>query len=91
MSAASQYSERRREIEEHFAKMTLVDGSTQVHLSPSRDYEMVFFDFTNPTQSPLPELARFQDLDTADGWIGPGEFSFSVGEGEQRQLKSWKR
>ncbi|QBK03743.1 hypothetical protein DW355_02215 [Hylemonella gracilis] len=54
-------------------------------------YELVFYDFTNPAQSPLPEISRIEDLDRAQGWINEVEFRFSVGESEARQTRTWQR
>jgi hypothetical protein len=54
-------------------------------------YELVFFDFTDPSQSPLPELERFEDLDSVTGWVDDREFRFTVGEGDARRVVSWFR
>jgi hypothetical protein len=54
-------------------------------------YELVVVDFRNPMELPLPELARFDDLDKIEGWHSPHEFSFSVGEGSASRPVIWRR
>jgi hypothetical protein len=74
-----------------------------VHPSPNGDtlavdgcfwacpYELVIVDFTHPDQSPLPELARFDDLNEVKGWVNDREIRFTAGEEEPRETRSWRR
>lgn len=41
-------------------------------------YELVFFDFSNPSMLPLPELSRADFYEVAEGWAGDGEFRYTV-------------
>jgi hypothetical protein len=54
-------------------------------------YDLVFYDFTNPMRSPLPELFRAEGLERAEGWVSESEFRFTVEEGESRQTRTWRR
>lgn len=54
-------------------------------------YELVFYDFTNPSRSPLPELFRVEDLERAEGWVSDHEFRFTVGEGASQRSETWRR
>lgn len=53
-------------------------------------YSLTLYDFREPMRSPLPQLARFEDLDEVKGWMSPTEFAFSVGEGEERRAVRWQ-
>jgi hypothetical protein len=54
-------------------------------------YSATFYDFSNPTASPLPELARFEDLDKIEGWVSASGFRFTAGEGDAHSEHIWKR
>lgn len=54
-------------------------------------YELVFFDFSEPNKSPLPELHRVQDLESFGGWLNSAECRFTVGEGENIAQSAWAR
>jgi hypothetical protein len=54
-------------------------------------YSVTFYDFSDPTASPLPELARFEDLDKVEGWVSPSAFKFTAGEGKVHHEHIWKR
>jgi hypothetical protein len=54
-------------------------------------YELVFYDFSNPACSPLPELFRVDDVEQVEGWINDGEFRFTVGNGEAGRSETWQR
>lgn len=53
-------------------------------------YSLVFYDFTDPLRSPLPELARYEDLDQVQGWTSSDEFAFTVGEDADRKVEVWR-
>jgi len=53
-------------------------------------YSLVFYDFTDPLHSPLPELARYEDLDQVKGWTSSDEFTFTVGEHAERKEVVWR-
>ncbi|AEG02904.1 hypothetical protein [Methylomonas methanica] len=54
-------------------------------------YELVFFDFSEPQRSPLPELHRVQDFESFGRWLNSDECSFTVGEGENITNSKWAR
>ncbi len=54
-------------------------------------YEVVFIDFTDPSKSPLPELCRFEDLESVGAWVSDREFQFTVGEGVEKTASTWRR
>ena len=54
-------------------------------------YSLTFYDFSDPTRSPLPQLARYEDLDQVKGWVSAREFVFTAGEDEKRQELIWRR
>jgi hypothetical protein len=59
----------------------LLDGC----LSISRQYDLVFFDFSNPDILPYRELARVEMLDEVEGWKDNETFTLRV---EQEFRKS---
>ncbi len=42
--------------------------------------ELIVFDFSDPSLSPLPELHRVEDLGVAEGWISTNEFRYTIDE-----------
>ncbi len=54
-------------------------------------YELVFFDFSEPNKSPLPELHRVQDLESFGSWLNSAECRFTVGDGENTAQSTWAR
>jgi hypothetical protein len=72
-----------------------------VHPSPSGEllavegcywacpYEIVIYDFKNPSLSPLPELFRAEDLDQVLGWQPNEELQYTVGDGKKTEV--WRR
>lgn len=51
--------------------------------------ELVIYDFSNPTRSPLRELFRVDYLADAGSWQSDFEFTYSEGEDEPYQQRSW--
>lgn len=54
-------------------------------------YALTLYDFTDPMRSPLPQLARYEDLDEVKGWVSLQEFAFTIGEGAERKALLWRR
>ena len=52
--------------------------------------EIVILDFSNPSRSPLPELARAEETLQVKGWLSDSEFEFTVEDGEAVRTTSWK-
>lgn len=44
-------------------------------------YDLVIYDFTDHTRSPLPELARFENLDKFKGWRDDDSLDYVLEEG----------
>ena len=53
--------------------------------------ELVFFDFSEPDKSPLPELYRVQDLGSFGGWLNSTECKFTVEEDDSISQCMWSR
>ena len=41
-------------------------------------YDLVFFDFSDPSALPLPEMSRISGQTDPDGWVGSDEFHYRV-------------
>jgi hypothetical protein len=55
-------------------------------------YELVFYDFSQPMQSVLPELERIEDLADTVGWQGNTRFEYvRYDESEQKRQAEWVR
>ncbi len=54
-------------------------------------YSLTLYDFSDPARSPLPQLARYEDLDQVEGWVSRGNFAFTVDEGEEHMKLVWQR
>lgn len=46
-------------------------------------YELVIYDFSEPLRSPLPELARIEDLGDTQGWREDGSFAYRLDDGRE--------
>jgi len=51
--------------------------------------ELVIYDFSIPTRSPLPELFRVEYLGDMGSWQSEVEFTYSEGEDEPYRQRSW--
>ena len=52
--------------------------------------EIVIYDFSNPSCSPLPELARAEETLQARGWLSDSEFEFTVEDGDATRTTTLK-
>lgn len=53
--------------------------------------ELVFYDFTEPLRSPLPEIARIDEILRAESWLDDGHFAYVVEEGSSTRQVIWER
>lgn len=54
-------------------------------------YELVFFDFSNPMDVPLSELARIDDFEDTAGWKSSNAFEYLSSEESGREHRTWER
>lgn len=52
--------------------------------------DVVIYDFSDPCRSPLPELARVEEVLQAKGWLSDSEFEFTVEDGDATRSSTWK-
>jgi hypothetical protein len=54
-------------------------------------YDLVFYDFSDPTKIPLPELTRIEEYLDVTGWDGNKTFHYAMGESKaERQPAVWQ-
>ncbi len=55
-------------------------------------YELVFYDFRDPSKLPLPELARLEEYDDVTGWRDNNTLEYSQGESSAECVPAtWQR
>jgi len=54
-------------------------------------YDLVFFDFSNPMEVPLLELARIGDFEDTIGWKSPTAFEYLCSEESGKKHRIWER
>jgi hypothetical protein len=54
-------------------------------------YDLVFYNFSDPTKLPLPELTRIEEYLDVTGWDGNKTFHYAMGETKaERQPAVWQ-
>ncbi len=53
-------------------------------------YDIVIYDFSEPLRSPLPEVARIEEILQAKSWLSDSEFAYTVEASEEAEQRIWR-